>query len=79
MADITLPELRDYWRQAVEGKTVEIGGVQFECDPPRTLYGRASQRPSASAAHAAVPYAYYIAVDTGDVTQTTGSAWRDVL
>jgi len=63
----------------LSGTTVEIGGTTFECDPPRTIYGLESERPSASAAHAAVPYAYYVAVDTGGVTQTDGSNWGDVL
>lgn len=63
----------------VTGTTVEIGGVMFECDPPRTIYGKASQQPSAAAAHVAIPYVYYVAVDTGDITQTDGTDWSDVL
>ena len=60
----------------LSGRTVQIGGVTFEFDPPRTIYGLAASRPTASAAHAVVPFAVYVSVDTKVIEQTDGSSWR---
>lgn len=60
----------------LKGRTVEIGGVNYEFDPPRTLYGPAASRPSASDAHAAVPYVVYVSVDTKAIEQTDGTNWQ---
>jgi hypothetical protein len=60
----------------LKGSTVEIGGVNYDFDPPRTLYGPAASRPSASDAHAAVPYVVYVSVDTKVIEQTDGTNWR---
>ena len=62
---------------SVTGTTVEIGGVQFRLVNGERLVGKASQRPSASAASAALfEGVYYHAHDTGELWQCTGSTWR---
>src|SRR5690606_20514839 len=60
----------------LSGRTVSIGGQTYEFDPPRTLYGLAASRPSAAAAHAAVPYVVYVSVDTKAIEQTDGTNWQ---
>lgn len=62
-------------RTTITGSTVSIGGSDFEVDPPRTIYGTAANQPSASDAHAAIAFAYYVSVDTQVVDQTDGSSW----
>lgn len=57
---------------------VVIGDVTFELDD-RLLHGLAADRPTAAAAHAVVPFAYYNAVDTQAVTQTDGTNWVPVV
>lgn len=60
----------------VVGSVATVGGATFQMDPPRTLYGTAANRPDAAAAHAVVPFAYYVVVDSpGTVYQTDGGAW----
>lgn len=65
-------------RVALNGSTVVIGATTFQLDGPRTLYGLAANRPAAADAHAAVPWAYYVSVDTQAITQTDGTNWVTV-
>lgn len=76
LGQVTFPEAQEV---TLSGQIVEIDSVTYEIDPPRTIYGLAAQRPSASAAHAVIPWAYYVAADTGAVSQTDGTDWMDVL
>ena len=58
----------------IKGSSVLIGAVTFPVDG-RVLYGVAADRPAAADAHAALEFAYYWAVDTKALSQTTGAAW----
>ena len=62
---------------SVVGETITIATVVFNVDG-RVLYGLAAARPTAAAAHAALPFAYYNAVDTQALTQTDGTNWESV-
>lgn len=57
--------------------SLEIGGVTFQRQD-RVLHGLAADRPTAAAAHAQLPFAYYNAVDTQVITQTDGTNWVTV-
>lgn len=59
----------------LKGRTVTIGVDTFQMDPPRTIYGAAADKPAAADAHAEIPFAYYVSVDTQDVEQTDGTNW----
>lgn len=63
--------------EPLEGGAVTIGGVTFVVDG-RVLHGLATDRPTAALAHAALPFAYYNAVDTQAVSQTDGTNWVDL-
>ena len=54
-----------------------IGTDTFTADG-RVLHGLAADRPTAAAAHAVLPFAYYNAVDTQSLSQTDGTAWQVV-
>ena len=57
------------------GSYVEIGGVTFAVSGGDTIRGKAADKPTPAAAHAAIPYCYYFAVDTGMVEVTDGTNW----
>ena len=57
------------------GSYVEIGGVSFAVSGGDTLRNTAANKPNADAAHAAIPFCYYYAVDTGVVEVTDGTNW----
>ena len=58
------------------GSNVDVGGTSFRLGGDgQTLYGASADRPTAAAAHAAVPFAYYVSVDTQAVEQSDGSNW----
>ena len=59
----------------LSGSYVEIGGVSFAVSGGDTLRGKAADKPAPAAAHAAIPYCYYYAVDTGVVEVTDGTNW----
>lgn len=60
---------------SLTGSTVEIGGVSFAVSGGDTLRNTAANKPNAEAAHAAIPFCYYYAVDTGVVEVTDGTNW----
>ena len=57
------------------GSTVEIGGVTFQVSGGNTLRGTNAIKPNAALAHAAIPYCFYFAIDTGLVEATDGTNW----
>ena len=59
----------------ITGSNVTVGATAFAFDGPRTIYGLAADQPDADAAHAVVPFAYYVSVDTNAVDQTDGTNW----
>lgn len=59
----------------VSGSNVEIGGVSFALSGGDTLRNTAVNKPNADAAHAAIPFCYYHAIDTGTVEATDGTNW----
>ena len=59
----------------LSGSYVEIGGVSFAVSGGDTLRNTAANKPNADAAHAAIPFCYYHAVDTGVVEVTDGTNW----
>ena len=59
----------------VSGSNVEIGGVSFAVSGGDTLRNTAANKPDAAAAHAAIPFCYYHAIDTGTVEATDGTNW----
>ena len=59
----------------LSGRTaVTIGGDTFQTDGS-VIYGLDADQPTASDAHAVIPFAYYKAVDTGVLSQTDGTDW----
>ena len=59
----------------LSGSYVEIGGVSFAVSGGDTIRGKAADKPTPAAAHAAIPYCYYFAVDTGMVEVADGTNW----
>lgn len=59
----------------LSGSYVEIGGVSFAVSGGDTLRNTAANKPNADAAHAAIPYCYYHAIDTGAIEVTDGTNW----
>ena len=59
----------------LSGSYVEIGGVSFAVSGGDTLRNTAANKPNADAAHAAIPFCYYYAIDTGTVEATDGTDW----
>jgi hypothetical protein len=57
------------------GSYVEIGGVTFAVSGGDTLRNTAANKPNADAAHAAIPFCYYHAIDTGVIEVTDGTNW----
>ncbi len=57
------------------GSYVEIGDVIFAVSGGDTLRNTAANKPDATAAHAAIPFCYYHAVDTGVIEVTDGTNW----
>lgn len=57
------------------GSSVVIGGVTFAVSGGDTLRNTSANKPTASAAHTAIPYCYYYSVDTGVVEATDGTNW----
>ena len=57
------------------GSYVEIGGVSFAVSGGDTLRNTAANKPNADVAHAAIPFCYYHAIDTGVVEVTDGTNW----
>ena len=61
----------------ISGSSVQVGDDTFQVDG-RVMHGLAADRPTAAAAHAVVPFAYYNAVDTQALSQTDGTNWQPV-
>lgn len=59
----------------LSGSNVEIGGVTFAVSGGDTLRNTATNKPDAATAHAAIPFCYYHAVDTGVIEVTDGTNW----
>ena len=59
----------------LSGSNVEIGGVSFAVSGGDTLRNTAANKPNADAAHAAIPFCYYHAIDTGAIEATDGTNW----
>ena len=59
----------------LSGSNVEIVGVTFAVSGGDTLRNTSANKPTASAAHTAIPYCYYYSVDTGVVEVTNGINW----
>ena len=59
----------------LSGSNVEIGGVSFAVSGGDTLRNTAANKPNADAAHAAIPFCYYHAIDTGAIEVTDGTNW----
>jgi hypothetical protein len=59
----------------LSGSYVEIGGVSFAVSGGDTLRNTAANKPDADAAHAAIPFCYYHAIDTGAIEVTDGTNW----
>ena len=59
----------------LSGSSVVIGGVTFAVSGGDTLRNTSANKPTASAAHTAIPYCYYYSVDTGVVEVTNGINW----
>lgn len=55
--------------------SIVIGSKTFGLDG-RVVTGKAADRPTAASAHAVVPWGYFVAADTGAVSQTDGTNWR---
>lgn len=71
--------LLDSNRVTLNGSNVAVGAASVYLGPDgQTFYGLAANRPTAADAHAAVPFAYYVAVDTQAITQTDGTNWVGV-
>lgn len=60
------------------GSNVVIGGATYQVSSGDTLRNTSANRPTATAAHAVIPFCYYFAVDTMVVSVTDGTTWRDV-
>lgn len=64
--------------QLVRG-SVTIAGTRFHVGAwGETLMGNFDDRPAAADAHAALPFCYFLAADTGGLYQTNGTSWRTV-
>ena len=59
----------------LSGSNVEISGVSFVVSGGDTIRNTAANKPNADAAHAAIPFCYYHAIDTGTVEATDGTNW----
>ena len=59
----------------LSGSTVEIGGVTYAVSGGDTIRGLTADKPDAAAAHAVIPYCYYVSVDTSIVEVTLGPRW----
>ena len=59
----------------LSGSYVEIGGVSFAVSGGDTLRGKSTDKPAAADAHAAIPFCYYHAIDTGAIEVTDGTNW----
>lgn len=67
------------WDVAISEKRVLIGGTLYRLLGGNTIIGTAAQRPGPASVAAVVGVgACYWAVDTGEVSQTTGTEWRSV-
>lgn len=55
--------------------TVAVGGVTFQVAGGNTLRGTNAIKPTAVLAHAAIPFCFYFAIDTGVVEATNGTIW----
>lgn len=60
---------------SVTGSLVTIGEDTFQMSGGDTLRGLAADKPAAADAHAAIPFCFYLSVDTGTVEVTTGTDW----
>lgn len=60
------------------GSSVVISSVTYQVSNGNTLRNTAANRPTAANAHAAIPFCFYFAADTGVVSVTDGTTWRDV-
>lgn len=73
--DQTTPGTTNKVVAELSGSIVSIGGVSFAVSGGDTLRNTAANKPNADAAHAAIPFCYYYAVDTGVVEVTDGTNW----
>ena len=60
------------------GSTVEVDGVTYQVSGGNTLRGTDAIKPDAVLAHAAIPYCFYFAIDTGVLEATNGTNWAVV-
>jgi len=73
--DQTTPGTTNKVVAELSGSNVEIGGVSFAVSGGDTLRNTAANKPNADAAHAAIPFCYYHAIDTGAIEVTDGTNW----
>ena len=59
----------------LSGSNVVIGTVTYAVSGGDTIRGKSIDKPTAIAAHTAIPYCFYFAVDTGVVEATDGTNW----
>ena len=57
------------------GSNVEIDGTTYQVSGGNTLRATDALKPDAALAHAAIPYCFYFAIDTGVVEATDGTNW----
>ena len=60
---------------ALTGSNVVIDGTTYQLTDGAVLRGTDAIKPTAALAHAAIPYCYYFAIDTGVVEATDGTNW----
>lgn len=59
----------------VMGSTVVVDGTTYQVSGGNTLRGTDAIKPDPVLAHAAIPYCFYLAIDTGVVEATDGTNW----
>jgi len=59
----------------LSGSNVSISGKTYAVSGGDTLRNTAANKPNADAAHAAIPFCYYHAIDTGAIEVTDGTNW----
>ena len=73
--DISDDATRVLGQVALTGSTVVIDGTTYQLTDGAVLRGTNAIKPTAALAHAAIPYCYYFAIDTGVVEATDGTNW----
>lgn len=62
----------------VSGDTVQIGETTYQVSNGNILRGKAADKPSASDAHAAIPYCFYYSIDNGKIEVTDSTNWVEL-